>query len=75
MTKKLINEVIKVESCGNGCPFYEYQDEMMTHDCKAVKDGLVFDKKAEKLLYDANMSYLHPECPLRKGKILVELKN
>ena len=75
MTKRLINETIVVESCGYDCPFYEYQDEMMTHDCRAVKDGLPFDKKAEKLLYAANHKpYLHPECPLRKGQILVELK-
>jgi hypothetical protein len=76
MTKKLIDKVIKVESCGYDCPFYEYQDEMMTHSCKAVENDLSFsfDKKAEKLIYDGK-PYLHPECPLRKGKILVELKN
>ena len=74
MAKRLINEVVVVTSCGRDCPFYEYQDEMMTHDCRAAgENGLFFDKKADKLVYDGT-PYLHPDCPLRKGKILVELK-
>jgi hypothetical protein len=71
---KLINEVIKVQSCW-GCPFFEYQDEMMDLSCHVADEGFAFDKKAENAFhrnYDA--PYLHPECPLRKGKILVELK-
>jgi hypothetical protein len=70
---KLINEVIKVVSCGRECPFYELQDEMLTSNCNAVKDGLYFDQKAENLVYHSK-PYLHPNCPLRAGKIMVELK-
>lgn len=72
---KLINEVIKVESCW-GCPFFEYQDEMMCLSCHVADDeGFYFDEKTEKAFgRNSGEPYIHPECPLKKGKILVELK-
>jgi hypothetical protein len=71
---KLIDKNFKVNSCWN-CPFFEYQDEMSSLGCRANMEGVVFDKKAENAFHQhENDPYLHPECPLRNGKILVELK-
>jgi hypothetical protein len=68
---KLIDKVIEVEFCGLNCPFFNYIEEMSS-DCNATME-VRFDKKAKEVLYN-DKPYLHPKCPLRKGKILVELK-
>jgi hypothetical protein len=61
---KLINEVIKVNGCAN-CPFIRFSfcgvdDLIFTHDQqRSVNNDPIFR---------------HPECPLNKGKIMIELK-
>lgn len=62
---KLINEVIKVNGCAN-CPF-----SCFGFFCSV--DDLKFTHEQEHLLNN-DITFRHPECPLNKGKIMVELK-
>jgi hypothetical protein len=61
---KLINEVIKVDGCAN-CPFRRFS--------YCGIEVLVFTNEQERSVNN-DLTFRHPECPLKKGKIMVELK-
>jgi hypothetical protein len=68
-----ISKIATVVSCWN-CPFHEYQDESDTHDCRAAKEGLFYNRKAEKAFRRKQEEpYVHPDCPLKEGGIVVKL--
>jgi hypothetical protein len=68
---KLINTIYKVDACQD-CPLHVFPDECTTHGCNGVDGGLTYTKKQETVFF--NTRFRHPDCPLEKGKILIELK-
>lgn len=77
----LTNEIIVEGHCSN-CPFYEYQDEQMSQDCK-LNHAIQFyppysiDKRSS-LYKGIYMSYADTEinknCPMLISPIIVSLK-
>jgi hypothetical protein len=68
---KLINTIFKVDACQD-CPLHVFPNEISGHDCRGSEKELVYTEKDERVFY--NTRFIHPECPLKSGKIMVELK-
>ena len=67
----LLASVFYVECCSR-CPFYEYQDERMDSSCRADENLNFGEWRAADKWVDTEV---HHSCPLKRGSIVVHLKN
>ena len=63
---EMSNKKIRVDNCKD-CPLFDYQDEMMTAECKG----------SERVLFVGDLEFtkerVHDNCPLKTTSILITL--